>query len=110
MIGGVSSVTLKVELSWDGGTTWTSGVSKTYTNETPTDATQEFGRADFKWNRTWTEEELRNANFIVRTTVSNLSGTAQSGNVDHIQARINFTSDDIKLEGGVKANKVVLIG
>ena len=55
-----------VELSWDGGDSWTTA------KQTPTLSTSEttfiLGSAGDLWGRTWTAAELSNANFRVRVT------------------------------------------
>lgn len=56
-----------VELSWDGGTSWTSvGATHTLARAANTfDLVSVGGIAD-TWGRTWTVAELSDANFIVR--------------------------------------------
>ena len=55
---------LSVELSWDGGTSWT--VSKTDSIETTTERTAILGGVADTWGRTWTVSGLSDANFRVR--------------------------------------------
>ena len=58
-----------VEISWDGGTTWT--VAKS-TNLTTTQTTYILGGASDTWGRTWSAGQFSNTNFRVRVTdVSN---------------------------------------
>jgi len=58
-----------VELSWDGGITWTVAKSA---NLTSTQTTYILGGAADTWGRTWTASQLSNTNFRVRITdVSN---------------------------------------
>lgn len=61
---GISS--MDVELSWDGGTSWTS--AKTDTTETTTEHTTTLGNSTDNWGHAWTAGELGNANFRVRVT------------------------------------------
>ena len=61
---GVSS--MSVELSWDGGTTWTS--AKTDTVETTSEHTATLGGSSDTWGRTWAVSEFSNANFRARLT------------------------------------------
>ena len=62
---------MDVELSWDGGTTWTA--AKTDTVETTTEHTTILGGSADTWGRGWTAAELSDANFRARIT-SNCSG------------------------------------
>ena len=58
-----------VEISWDGGTTWTAAKS---TNLTTTQTTYILGGASDTWGRTWSASQFSNTNFRVRVTdVSN---------------------------------------
>ena len=61
---GVSS--MSVELSWDGGTNWTS--AKTDTVESTTEHTTTLGGSSDTWGRTWAVSEFSNANFRARLT------------------------------------------
>ena len=65
---------MSVELSWDGGTNWTS--AKTDTVESTTEHTGIVGGAGDTWGRIWTVAELANANFRVRLTCT-CSGSAR---------------------------------
>jgi len=62
---------LSVELSSDGGTSWTA--AKTDTEETQSEHTAVLGARNDTWGRTWSLSELSDANFRVRVT-SNCSG------------------------------------
>ncbi|MGB2695479.1 MAG: VWA domain-containing protein [Dehalococcoidia bacterium] len=55
-----------VDLSWDGGTTWTS--TKQTGNLTTSEATYTLGSSSDNWGHTWTSSNLSNANFRVRVT------------------------------------------
>ena len=58
-----------VEISWDGGITWTAAKS---TNLTTTQTTYILGGASDTWGRTWSAGQFSNTNFRVRLTdVSN---------------------------------------
>ena len=76
-----------VELSWDGGTTWTAAKS------TPTLSTTELtyilGSATDKWGRTWSIGELSNTGFRVRITdVAN--NTARDFSLDWVAVRVSY--------------------
>jgi hypothetical protein len=62
--GGTSQ--LCVELSWNGGTTWTA--PKSVTLSTATITTYALGAANDTWGRTWLGSEFSNASFRVRLT------------------------------------------
>ncbi len=64
---------LCVELSWDGGTTWTA--AKTTPNLAASETTFILGSVSDNWGRTWNATEFSNADFQVRITdVSSFSG------------------------------------
>jgi len=62
--GGTSQ--LCIELSWNGGTTWTS--PKTVTLATTAITTYAFGATNDLWGRSWLGSDFSNANFRVRVT------------------------------------------
>lgn len=65
--------TMSVELSWGGGTSWTTTVNEDST-ETTTEHTVILGGPADTWGRTWTAAELNNTNFRVRVTCTNTGG------------------------------------
>ena len=64
---------MSVEVSWDGGTTWTA--AKTDSVETTTEHTATLGSSVDTWGRTWTVAETENASFRVRVTSNSSSST-----------------------------------
>ncbi len=60
------SAAMQVELSWDGGTSWTA--AKTDSGATASEHTVVLGGATDTWGRTWSVGELSNANFRVRVS------------------------------------------
>lgn len=63
---------MNVELSWNGGTSWTS--AKTESNESTSNAnTRTLGGSSDTWGHTWSASDLSPSNFKVRVT-SNCSG------------------------------------
>ncbi len=62
-----------VDLSWDGGTTWTT--AKSTSTLATTVATYTLGGASDTWGRAWSDPNFSNANFRVRITnvASNIS-------------------------------------
>jgi hypothetical protein len=77
-----------VQLSWDGGATWTAAKS-TPTLTTAT-ATYVLGGPTDVWGRTWTAGDLSNANFRIRVT--NVAGsTARTFSLDWIALRVTLS-------------------
>ncbi len=76
-----------VELSWDGGTTWTA------TKSTATLATAEttyiLGGVVDTWGRTWSASDFSDANFRVRLT-SVASATARDFSLDWVAVRVRY--------------------
>lgn len=69
---GTNSV--NVELSWNGGTSWTT--AKSDTNEsTSVSNTRTLGGTTDTWGRTWTTTELNSTNFRVRVTMNSTTAT-----------------------------------
>jgi hypothetical protein len=81
--GTTGAGTVDVQLSWDGGTTWTSPKS------TPTlgtgDVVYTLGSPSDLWGRSWSVGEFSNANFAVRVIGNPSSNTVR---LDAIQARV----------------------
>ena len=77
-----------VELSWDGGTTWTT--AKT----TPTLGTSEqtfiLGAASDTWGRTWGASDFSDANLRVRIT-NVASSTARDFRLDWVPVQLTYT-------------------
>ena len=76
-----------VQLSWNGGTTWTTAQS-TATLSTTT-ATYILGGAANTWGRTWAVGDLSNANFRVRI-IDVASSTARSFSLDRVAVRVTY--------------------
>lgn len=78
-----------VELSWDGGATWTA-VPKTTSILGASEATFFVGSASDTWGRTWSDTEFTNANFRVRiTNVANT--TIRDFRLDWVPVRVTYT-------------------
>jgi hypothetical protein len=60
------SNSMSVELSWDGGTSWTA--AKTDATETTSEHTGLLGSYGDTWGRTWSPADFSDANFRVRVT------------------------------------------
>jgi WD40 repeat protein/fibronectin type 3 domain-containing protein len=80
-----------VQLSWDGGTTWTAAQSTS--TLTTTEATYVLGGAANLWNRTaWTAGNLSNANFRVRliNVASNSGANSRDFSLDWVAIRVSY--------------------
>jgi len=79
-----------VQLSWDGGTTWTA--AKQTTTLTTSEATYVLGGATDTWGRAWTAGNLSNANFRVRVSdvASGSGGTSRDFSLDWVAVRVSY--------------------
>ncbi|MFH1585335.1 MAG: hypothetical protein ABIB79_01030, partial [archaeon] len=84
---GCGSVNVLVDLSWDGGSTYTSTKSNTWTT---TESLQTYGGDSDKWGRTWSADEFSNSTFRARMTKT--TDNAGNLNVDHIKIRVYYTA------------------
>jgi hypothetical protein len=76
-----------VQLSWDGGTTWTTSDQADLTSTSETTLT--LGSSIDLWGRGWTTSELSDANFRVRVT--NVSdNNADDFEVDAVSVRVHW--------------------
>lgn len=77
-----------VELSWNGGTSWTA--AKTTPTLGATQATFILGTASDTWGRTWASTDFSNTNFRVRIT--NVAGsTAREFRLDWAAVEVTYT-------------------
>jgi hypothetical protein len=76
-----------VQLSWNGGTSWTAAKS-TATLGT-TEQTYMLGSATDNWGRTWLPSELTNTNFRVRV-IDVSSSTARDFSLDWVAVRVTY--------------------
>ena len=85
-----SSPKICVQLSWDGGTTWTS--AKQTSTLTTSEATYILGGPLDTWGRTWTLANLSNTNFRVRVIdIASTSGaTSRDFSLDWITVRVSY--------------------
>ncbi len=80
---------LGVELSWDGGTTWTA--AKNNTTESTSMHTNTLGGSTDTWGHTWTAAQLGDANFRVRIT-SNSTSSSRDFYLDWAAVQVYYTS------------------
>jgi hypothetical protein len=91
---GAAGCSVNVDLSWNNGTSWTTGAGTGVKTVTPTttDTPYVLGGANDLWNRvTWTTGELGNANFLVRLT-STVGGTCTSIKIDQLTVQVDYTA------------------
>lgn len=82
-----SSPKLCVQLSWNGGSSWTS--AKQTPNLTTTEQSYLLGGPADTWGRAWTLSQLSNANFRVRVTDVSTS-TSRDFSLDWVTVRITY--------------------
>jgi hypothetical protein len=87
---GSNAPAMCVQLSWDGGTTWTT--AKQTTTLTTSEATYVLGSAADKWGRTWTSANLTNANFRVRVIdlASGSGAGSRDFSLDWVAVRVSY--------------------
>jgi hypothetical protein len=83
---------IKVELSWDGGTTWTSAKSNA-DRSTDVAHTVTLGGSSDKWGHNWDTDELTNANFRVRITAQTSAGDIRDFSFDWIPVTVYYTEN-----------------
>jgi hypothetical protein len=76
-----------VQLSWDGGATWTT--AKTTATLGTTEATYIVGGAADTWGRTWSVSNFSNSNFRVRL-ISVGASTTRDFAIDYIAVRVHY--------------------
>jgi hypothetical protein len=80
---------MDVQLSWDGGTTWTS--TKRDSTESTSEHSKTLGSSTDKWGRTaWTTTELSDANFRVRL-ISNSTDANRDFRLDWVAVKVYYS-------------------
>jgi hypothetical protein len=79
---------LCIELSWDGGTSWTAAQRLQLPNATF--RTYAFGSGTHQWGRTWAVSELTSTSFRIRVTNAT-SHPNKTYNLDYLAAQVYFT-------------------
>lgn len=79
---------MAVELSWDGGTSWTS--PKTDSTETTSEHTTVLGSDSDTWGHPWQPSDLSDSNFRVRVT-TNTNAPAQTFFLDWVAVNVFFS-------------------
>jgi len=99
-----------VQLSWDGGTTWTT--AKTTNNLTTSNATYTLGTASDDWGRTWGANDFNDANFRLRV-IDVASDTSRDFSLDWAAVKIHYsggtlaTSDQAPYGAGASSVAVI---
>ena len=76
-----------VQLSWDGGTTWTT--AKSTTTLSTTEATYTLGAVSDTWGRTWTPGNVSNANFRIQV-IDVASNSTRDFFLDYVAANVTY--------------------
>jgi hypothetical protein len=76
-----------IQLSWDGGTTWTA--AKSTTTLTTTNATYILGTSSDLWGRAWSGLNFSNANFRVRI-IDVAGSTSRTFSLDAIMIQVTY--------------------
>jgi hypothetical protein len=76
-----------VQLSWDGGASWTSALQTG--TLTTSEATYTLGGAANTWGRAWGSADLSNANFRVRV-INVASNTSRDFSLDWVAVRVTY--------------------
>lgn len=76
-----------VQLSWDGGVTWTT--AKTTNTLTTSEATYTLGTATDTWGRTWSSSDFSNTSFRVRI-INIASNTSRDFSLDWVAVQVTY--------------------
>ena len=85
--GTTGAGTVDVQLSWDGGSSWTS--AKSTPTLSTTDAVYTLGSPSDLWGRSWSTSDFSNANFRIRVIGNVSSNTIR---LDAVQVRVYHTA------------------
>jgi hypothetical protein len=83
----LGSPNICVEISWDGGTTWT--LAKSTTTLSTMEATYILGNVSDIWGHTWSSNDFSNANFRIRVT-DVASNTRRDFFLDYVAANVTY--------------------
>lgn len=81
---------MSVDLSWDGGTSWTDAL--TDTTQTKKQHTFILGGASDTWGRTWAADDFSNDNFRVRLHCYSNPGDMRTFYLDWVAVRVTYES------------------
>jgi hypothetical protein len=80
---------IKVELSWDGGTTWSTAKTNA-DRSTDADHTVTLGGSSDDWGRNWDTDELTNANFWLKIKAETSAGDSRDFSFDWIPVTVYY--------------------
>ncbi len=80
---------LGAALSWNNGTSWTTGAGAKTMTPTSVEADTLLGSASDTWNRTWAVTDFSNTNFLLRLTNSSSSGTIS---LDYVTVTVYYST------------------
>jgi len=102
--GAVPSSKVNIELSWDGGNTYTTtGFNNSWYCQKTGDTTRTYGNSTELWGRTWTIDELNNNNFTARLNLTVKTLTPQFDNI-RIKVYYEPPQMNVTLENPTPAN------
>jgi len=87
--GPLDSAAICVELSWDGGATWTS--TQTTAALSAVQGTYLVGGAADNWGRTWSATDLANGSFVVRLTDVAAKKKSKDFRLDWVAVDVTYT-------------------
>ncbi len=98
-----------VQLSWDGGSTWTT--TKSTSTLTTNEATYTLGGASDNWGRTWNNGEFSNSNFRVRV-INVASSTSRDFSLDWAPVKVYYSGGSLNDQApfGYGATSVAVLG
>lgn len=80
---------VQIQLSWDGGSNFTTVTPERTSNLPTTDGTVILGGTSYKWGRTtWINSEFSNANFVLKATSA--SGGPSPVYIDQFQVKVSY--------------------
>lgn len=84
-----ATITMRAQLSWDDGGSYTSTSLGTFSTFTTSDNVYSVGGVSNTFGRTWSPSDFSNANFRVQLDAGGSNGGTLS--VDHVQVRVYYT-------------------
>lgn len=80
-----------VQLSWDGGNTWTTAKQTSTLTTNSSGSTYTLGTTSDNWGHTWTPGQFSNTNFRVRV-INTASSTSRDFSLDYSGVRITYSA------------------
>lgn len=90
---------LCVEISWDGGTSWTATGYASGDLQTAA-ASKTLGGAADTWSRTWTVSELSDGNFRLRVMIDPSASNTTTASLDSLTVTVTYTPPSTTLGDG----------